>query len=174
MPWNNDYTPRPTAQVYQLRRDGEIDQAYQLARRLHQRDLNDDDASKAYAWTLIDLCKRYIANNDLQSARPYSDELSSLEFSDPDDDFIQTIIKQAKSIREKLNPFAGEVKRASELSKNGNIDEAMQIMTGLKNAVNMTTDRMRHSGGFSSAIFVIKWRVSPLFNSVVGCLITFN
>lgn len=140
MPWNNDYTPRPTAQVYQLRRDGEIDQAYQLARRLHQRDLNDDDASKAYAWTLIDLCKRYIANNDLQSARPYSDELSSLEFSDPDDDFIQTIIKQAKSIREKLNPFAGEVKRASELSKNGNIDEAMQIMTGLKNAVNMTTD----------------------------------
>ncbi len=140
MPWNNDYTPRPTAQVYQLRRDGEIDQAYQLARRLHQRNPDDDDASKAYAWTLIDLCKRYIANNDLQSAQPYSEELSSLEFSDPDDDFIQTIIKQAKSIREKLNPFAAEVKRASELSKNGNVDDAMQIMTGLKDAGNLTTD----------------------------------
>lgn len=140
MTWDNDYTPRPTAKVYQIRKAGEIDQAYELAKRLHESSPEDDDVSKAYAWTLIDLCKRYIAKGDLESAQAYSDELSNLSFDNTWDDFIQTILKQSKSIKEKLKPYSAEIARASELSKAGNTEDAMQIMAGLKNAGHLTCD----------------------------------
>ena len=86
MPWDNDYTPRPTARVYQLRKAGEIDQAYEIAKGLHDSNPEDDDINKAYAWTLIDLCKRYIAQGDLQTAQAYSDELSNISFDNTWDD----------------------------------------------------------------------------------------
>ena len=140
MPWDNDYTPRPTAKVYQLRKAGEIDKAYEVAKRLHESSLEDDDINKAYAWTLIDLCKRYIAQGDLKSAQAYSDELSNLSFDNTWDDFIQTILKQGRSIKEKLNPYSVEIAKASELSKGGNPEEAIQIMAGLKNAGYLTSD----------------------------------
>lgn len=138
MTWDNDYTPRPTAKVYQIRKAGEIDQAYELAKRLHESSPEDNDVNKAYAWTLIDLCKRHIAQGDLESAQTYSDELSNLSFDNTWDDFIQTILKQSKSIKEKLKPYSAEIARASELSKAGNTEDAMQIMAGLKNAGHLT------------------------------------
>ena len=140
MPWDNDYTPRPTARVYQLRKAGEIDQAYEIAKGLHDSNPEDDDINKAYAWTLIDLCKRYIAQGDLQTAQAYSDELSNISFDNTWDDFIQTILKQGKSIKEKFNPYFADIAKASELSKGGNPDEAMRIMTGLKSAGHLTTE----------------------------------
>ena len=140
MPWDNDYTPRPTARVYQLRKAGEIDQAYEIAKGLHDSNPEDDDINKAYAWTLIDLCKRYIAQGDLQTAQAYSDELSNISFDKTCEDLRKTMLKKGKSIKEKFNPYFADIAKASELSKGGNPDEAMRIMTGLKNAGHLTTE----------------------------------
>ena len=54
----NDYSPRISTKIYALRRDGLLDDARQLAEDYLQKNRTDIDVLKAYAWTLIDICKR--------------------------------------------------------------------------------------------------------------------
>ena len=96
--YHDSYTPRPTSQVYSLRKEGNIDQAYQCASTLYHNNPGDEDVKKAYAWTLIDLCKREHANGNLPMAQEWMSKLSSLDFQDPYDDFTNTIIKVIKSL----------------------------------------------------------------------------
>ena len=78
-----NYTPRPSAQVYSLRKEGKIDEAYQCASNLYNRYSDDDDVKKAYAWTLIDLCKREHASGHIQAAQEWMAKLSDLDFEEP-------------------------------------------------------------------------------------------
>lgn len=137
---NQVYRARPTAMVYQLRRDGNIDQAYQCARALYAQSVNDEDVKKAYAWTLIDLCKRDIQNDNMQSAHERCAELSSLGFEGACDDFSLNIMKQIRALRSKLDPNSDKIKRAIELSKGGSNNEAYEIMASIANAGGLAAD----------------------------------
>lgn len=136
----DNYTPRPTSQVYSLRKEGNIDQAYQCALRLYDNDPDDEDIKKAYAWTLIDLCKREHANGNLPMAQEWMSKLSDLNFKEPYDDFTDTIIKVIKSLKVKLNPFSEKINHANDLSKNGQTTQAYEIMSGLAREGHMTSD----------------------------------
>ena len=136
----DNYTPRPTAQVYSLRKEGEIDQAYQCASKLYENDPDDEDIKKAYAWTLIDLCKREHANGNLPMAQEWMSKLSGLNFEEPYDDFTSTIIKLIKSLKVKLNPFSDKINQANDLSRNGQTTQAYEIMSGLAHEGHMTSD----------------------------------
>lgn len=136
----DNYTPRPTAKVYSLRKEGEIDQAYQYASKLYENNPSDEDIKKAYAWTLIDLCKREHANGNLPMAQEWMSKLSSLDFEEPCDDFTNTIIKVIKSLKVKLNPFSDKINQASDLSKNGQTTQAYEIMSGLAREGHITSD----------------------------------
>ena len=114
--YHDDYTPRPTSQVYSLRKEGNIDQAYQCALRLYENNPRDEDIKKAYAWTLIDLCKREHANGNIQMAQEWMSKLSGLDFEDSYDDFTETIKKVIKSLKVKLNPFSDRLNQATDLS----------------------------------------------------------
>ena len=138
--YNDNYTPRPTSEVYFLRKEGNIDQAYECALRLYEKYPNVDDVKKAYAWTLIDLCKREQANGNLQMAQEWMSKLSSLDFDVPYDDFTNTILKVIKSLKVKLNPFSDKISQASDLSKNGQTTQAYEIMVGLAREGNLTSD----------------------------------
>lgn len=136
----DNYTPRPTSQVYSLRKEGNIDQAYQCALKLYDNNPGDEDIKKAYAWTLIDLCKREHANGNLPMAQEWMAKLSNLDFKNPYDDFTNTIIKVIKSLKVKLNPFSDKINQASDLSKNGQTTQAYEIMSGLAREGHITSD----------------------------------
>ena len=142
----DNYTPRPTAKVYSLRKEGEIDQAYQYASKLYENNPSDEDIKKAYAWTLIDLCKREHANGNLPMAQEWMSKLSSLDFEEPYDDFTNTIIKVIKSLKVKLNPFSDKINQASDLSKNGQTTQAYEIMSGLAREGHITSDSHENYG----------------------------
>ena len=50
--------------VFQLRRDKQLGDAYNLAIQLYNQEPNDEWIQKAYAWVLIDIVKIEL-NNDL-------------------------------------------------------------------------------------------------------------
>ena len=145
-PYYDNYAPRPTAKVYSLRKEGNIDQAYQCALKLYENDPDDADVKKAYAWTLIDLCKREHANGNLPMAQEWMSKLSSLDFKEPYDDFTNTILKVIKSLKVKLNPFSDRINQANDLSKNGQTTQAYEIMSGLAREGHITSDSHENYG----------------------------
>ena len=147
MYWDDDnYQPKPTAKVYQLRKEGQIDEAHSVAYKLYASNPSDDDYRKAFAWTLIDLCKRSYSNGNMQEAQNIVATLSSLPFEDRYDDFTETILKQIKSLRIKLDPFYSQIHQAAEYSKNGNNNEAYRIMSELAKGGNLSVDSHENYG----------------------------
>ena len=76
----NDYSPRISTKIYALRRDGLLDDARQLAEDYLQKNRTDIDVLKAYAWTLIDICKREQQKGNIVDARKISALLSRMHF----------------------------------------------------------------------------------------------
>jgi hypothetical protein len=127
---NNDYINQeeyPTTKVYRLRKEGRTVEAYNLAYNLYQNDSTDDDIKKALAWTLIDLCKKNISENNLTQIQAFFTLLSNLEF-DYEDEFVETIKKQIRILRPKIDPNYSKVQQADELSKNGQEQQALDLI----------------------------------------------
>jgi hypothetical protein len=117
----------PTTKVYNLRKEGRLVEAYNLAYSLYQKDSTNDDIKKALSWTLIDLCKKYIADNNHNQIPPFFNLLSNLEFK-YEDNFVETIQKQIKFLEPKINPNYSQIQTADELSKNGQEKQALDIV----------------------------------------------
>jgi hypothetical protein len=122
MYWNSNINQnyqeeRPTAEVYRLRKAGQIIEAYNLANSLYAG-VSDDDVKKALSWATIDLCKKFIAENNLIQAQLYFNQLSNIQF-DYEDEFVETIQKQIRFLKPKIDVFYGQIQEAEQLSKNG-------------------------------------------------------
>lgn len=130
MPWyyNNDYTPRASNEIYDLRKNGRLDEARQKAEELLRQDNTDQDVWKAYAWTLIDICKREQQQGNINGAREISEYLSRLRFDTTYDEFAETLVKKIQQLQLTVNPFYHQVQEAKELSKNGDNDRAWRIL----------------------------------------------
>lgn len=128
MYWNNGINreERPTASIYALRKEGRIDEAYQVALRLYQQD-SDDDIKKALSWVLIDLCKKFISEHNLNQTQTYFNQLSNIQF-DFKDNFVETIQKQIKFLKPKIDVHYGKIQQADELSRNGQEKQALGII----------------------------------------------
>ncbi|KAA6329520.1 hypothetical protein EZS27_021679 [termite gut metagenome] len=129
MCWDRDINreDRPTAVVYSLRKEGRIEDAYNQALNLYNQDSTDDDIKKAFAWTLIDLCKKYISENNLNQAQIFFKQLSDLDF-EYEDDFVDTIKKQIKFLKPKIDIYYAQIQRAGELSKSGQNKQALELI----------------------------------------------
>ena len=136
MLWHNDwddddYTPRASTEIYDLRRKGRLEEARQKAEELLRQDNTDQDVWKAYAWTLIDICKREQQQGNIEGARQISDYLSRLRFNTTYDEFAETLIKKIQQLRLTVNPFYAQIQEAKELSQNGDNDRAWAILRQL-------------------------------------------
>lgn len=136
MPWNNnwddnDYTPRASTEIYDLRREGRLDEAKQMAEDLLHQDNTDNDVWKAYAWTLIDICKREQKQGNIYKAREISEYLSQLRFDISSDEFAETLVKKIQQLRLTLNPYFAQIQEAKEFSQNGDNDRAWEILRQL-------------------------------------------
>jgi hypothetical protein len=142
--YRNDYYNKeeyPTAKVYSLRKEGRTIEAYNLAYSLYKNDSTDDDIKKALAWTLIDLCKKYIADNNFNQVKSFFDLLSTLTFG-YEDEFIETIHKQINFLKPKIAPYYAQIQHAEQLSKAGQNKQALDIIRSL--IVNNQLSELNH------------------------------
>src|SRR5690606_26026666 len=72
-------------EVFSLRKQGLIDEAYAMACQLIADDPDDDWNKRALGWCLYDLVKQHVAKDNYPMARRYSNELDSLEIDESDD-----------------------------------------------------------------------------------------
>ncbi|MBQ7869170.1 MAG: tetratricopeptide repeat protein [Prevotella sp.] len=133
----NDYFPRLSTKIYALRRDGSLDEARQLAEELLQQDSTDVDVQKAYAWTLIDICKREQQKGNLVEARKISNRLSQMNFDTELDEFTEKLVRKIQALRLTMHPFHTQIQEARELSQNDNNDKAWEILTQLSKNGNL-------------------------------------
>lgn len=96
-----------------------------------RQDNRDQDVWKAYAWTLIDICKREQQRGNIEGARQISDYLSRLRFNTTYDEFAETLVKKIQQLKFTVNPFYAQIQEAKELSQNGNNDRAWEILRQL-------------------------------------------
>lgn len=104
--------------VFALRSEGKLQEAYQLATSLLESNGDDDWNKRAMAWVLVDIIKKEIANNS-QNAISFFNQLTSLKIQD------EILEKQIKYLHPKLTPINREIEQASSLSKNGNYLNAL-------------------------------------------------
>jgi hypothetical protein len=117
-------------EIYALRRNGQLNDALNLAMSLFQEDPNDDDYKKALAWVAIDSCKKHIENNELDKAQYFLNILQKLDF-DYEDEFVESIQKQIRFLKPKIDKNYAQIQQAEELSKNGKQLEALAIFKNL-------------------------------------------
>lgn len=146
MPWgygyDNDYEPRPSMRIYALRKEGRLDEARRLAEELIRNHEADDDVWKAYAWTLIDICKRCLENGNQQGARGIVDYLVKLSKNKFEqmaswDEFAETLVKKINYLSLSTDPNASRLQEAKDLSKNGQNDRAYEIYKQLSTEGNL-------------------------------------
>lgn len=149
MRWYHDddnYTPRASSEIYDLRREGQLDEARRRAEEILRQDNTDQDVWKAYAWTLVDICKREQQSGNLEGARQISDYLSKLRFDTTYDEFAETLVRKIQSLKLALNPFFAQIQEAKELSQNGDNDRAWEIMSQLATAGNLPVEAHENYG----------------------------
>lgn len=104
-----------------------LTEALTLAQRLFSAEPYDEWIQKAFAYTLIDLSKYYIANKNINQAGVYFNQLFSIDFQEVDD----IIENQKNFLRPKIDINYSEVQKAEEFSKGGNHQDALNIFKKL-------------------------------------------
>lgn len=105
-----------------------LNDALSIARNLYLEEPYDEWIQKAFAWVLIDLCKCFIAEQNLNQAANYFNELNTIDFQGEEDGIIEN---QKNFLRPMIDLNYSEIQKAEELSKNGNNKEALLILKNL-------------------------------------------
>lgn len=105
-----------------------LNNALAIARNLYSEEPKDEWIQKAFAWVLIDLCKYFIADKNLNQAVVYFKELNTIDFYDEEDSIIEN---QKNFLRPMIDVNYSEIQKAEELSKNGKNKEALAILKNL-------------------------------------------
>lgn len=113
--------------VFELRREGKIQEALNMALQLYQIDPNDTWNQSALAWPLIDMCKAALVQNNLTEAQRYFNQLIAIKFKSVDD----IITSQIAFLRPKIDINYSKIQEAENLSKNGNHKLALNTMKAM-------------------------------------------
>lgn len=138
----NDNPPYHS-RIYKLRREGQLDEARELAERFLQTnwgivgdsDMDSrEDVLKAYAWTLIDIVRREKEYGHKEEAVQAMGRLEwagdQLEDSF-EDEFVVKIFRTINSLSKELNPHFEAIQDAKRMSENGDDDGAMALFVDL-------------------------------------------
>ena len=110
-------------EVFAKRKEGAIDEAYQMALGLMGVPQVDDWDRKAFCWCLIDLIKRDVKNGNQVNLPHYRMQLESIEL-DPTDDVLAKGIRNALSL---CNPGGQQISQAKALSREGRHTESIGL-----------------------------------------------
>lgn len=92
-----------------------LNNALNIAKNLHVEEPTDEWVQKALAWVLIDLCKYYIEDKNLNKATLCFQQLKIIDFYGNEDDIIEN---QKSFLRPKIDTNYSEVQKAEDFSKN--------------------------------------------------------
>lgn len=109
--------------IFAKRREGAIDEAYQMALQLMGAPKVSDWDVKAFGWCLIDLIKRDVAAGNQQNLAHYHQQLASIK-TDPKDEVLFNCTRNALSL---CRPQGKLVSDAKNLSKQGKYAEAADV-----------------------------------------------
>lgn len=109
--------------VFAKRKDGAIDEAYQMALQLMGAQDADEWSRKAMGWCLVDLIKRDTQVGNRQNLEHYRRQLEDLKVA-ADDDVLQKGIRNAMLL---CSPNGPLIQKASFLSKDGQHAEAAAL-----------------------------------------------
>lgn len=110
-------------EVFAKRKEGSIDEAYQLALQLMASPDADEWDRKAMGWCLVDLIKREAQAGHTENLEHYRRQLESLQVS-ADDEVLQKGIRNALLL---CNPNGPLINQASALSKEGRHAQAVAL-----------------------------------------------
>lgn len=110
-------------EVFAKRKEGALDDAYQMALQLTNQSSVDDWDFKALAWCLVDLIKREVNAENQQNLILYRQELESIK-TFPADEVLQRGVKNALSL---CNPYGQLISQAKALSKENRHEEAARL-----------------------------------------------
>lgn len=113
--------------VFELRREGRIQEALNMALQLYQIDPEDAWNQSALAWPLIDMCKAALAQNNLIEAQKYFNQLVAIKFTSVED----IITSQIAFLKPKIDINYSKIQEAENLSKNGNHKLALSNMKAM-------------------------------------------
>jgi hypothetical protein len=113
--------------VFELRREGKIQEALNMALQLYQIDPDDAWNQSALAWPLIDMCKAALAQNNFTEAQKYFNQLVAIKFTSVDD----IITSQIGFLKPKIDINYSKIQEAENLSKNGNHKLALNSMKAM-------------------------------------------
>jgi len=109
--------------VFAKRKEGSLDEAYQMAVELINNPQRDDWDIKAFAWCVIDLIKRDARSGHQQNLPNYSQQLEHLEI-DPSDNILSDQRQYALKL---CNPNGQDILKAKALSKEGRHQESVDL-----------------------------------------------
>ena len=110
-------------EVFALRREGMLDDAYAMAIDVVHLDPHDEWNIKALAWCLYDLIKRSVAQKDSIATSKYATHLSQIHIDEYDD----VLFKSVNHALVLANPEKQIIRDAKEKSQNGNHIEALRL-----------------------------------------------
>ena len=113
--------------VFELRREGKIQEALNMALQLYQIDPTDTWNQSALAWPLIDMCKAALVQNNLTEAQKYFNQLIAINFTSIDD----IITSQIAFLKPKIDINYSKIQEAENLSRNGNHKLALSNMKAM-------------------------------------------
>lgn len=109
--------------VFAKRREGALDEAYQMALELMQAPQVGDWDFKAFAWCLIDLIKRDVQAGSHQNLEHYRCQLEAIKV-DPEDEVLPKSIRYVLTL---CNPHGQLISQAKEFSKQGQHQDAINL-----------------------------------------------
>ncbi|MBI3719069.1 MAG: hypothetical protein HY252_10810 [Sphingobacteriales bacterium] len=110
-------------EVFALRKEGSLDEAYAMALEIIEADPNDEWNIKAIAWCLYDLTKRSVSQNDYTTAKTYVEHLEALQINE----FDEILVKSVEHAKVLASPEKRIILQAKEKSKQGNHQEALTL-----------------------------------------------
>lgn len=109
--------------VFDARRAGRLDEAYQIAVQLMAAPHPDEWEKRAFGWCLVDLIKRECLENKTSKLGEYVTELKKLKVAADD----EVLLKQRDKALLLATPVGARLERAKQLSKEGRHAEAANL-----------------------------------------------
>lgn len=116
-----------SSDVFELRREGKIDQAYAMAKQLMKNPNHSVWDKRAYAWCLIDLIRRANSGDKSVEGEQYRNELKQLNIPETED----VLFRQTQYILALSGPVAKELGIIKSLREKGEHQTALEKVKAL-------------------------------------------
>lgn len=134
---------KPSQQITAARRNGRLQEAYQLSVDFLAETPNDRWVQGAFGWVLIDFVKQYASGSDQPALRRYTDELGSFVVPEGDD----LLAKHRERCLNAFTPIGKALEEAHILSKRGQHEDAIRIYMEVSSK-NVLNDEARVAFGW--------------------------